>query len=73
MRSSVKPTNDNQIDRTIETWQPRSGRDLDREDARQINENVTGFFSVLAEWAQAESSQQANDDGASVTEEEHQR
>ena len=68
MRSSVKPSNaanDNLIDRTIETWQPRSGRDLSREDARQIVENVAGFFSVLAEWAQAEMPEPANDNGRS--------
>lgn len=30
------------------------GRDLSREDARQIVENVTGFFAILAEWSRAE-------------------
>ncbi len=66
MRSSVKPSNaanDNLIDRTIETWQPRLDRNLSREDARQIVENVTGFFCVLAEWAQAELPEPANDTG----------
>ncbi len=50
----MKPSNaanDNLIDRTIETWQPRLDRSLSREDARQIVENVTGFFSILAEWS----------------------
>ncbi len=66
MRSSVKPSdaaNDNLIDRTIEAWQPRLDRDLSREDARQIVENVTGFFSILAEWSQAELAEPANDTG----------
>ena len=66
MRSSVKPSNaanDNLIGRTIETWQPRLDRDLSREDARQIVENVTGFFSILAEWARAEMPEPANDTG----------
>jgi putative DNA primase/helicase len=36
--------NDNLIDRTRKVWKPRLGRDLSREDARQIAENVTGFF-----------------------------
>ena len=57
MRSSVKTsnaTNDHLIDRTIKTWHPRFGSPLSREDARQIAENVTGFFSVLAEWSRAE-------------------
>ncbi len=61
MRSSVKPSrtandnlNDDLIRRTREVWQPRLGRDLSREDARQIAANITGFFSVLAEWSRAE-------------------
>ena len=45
---------DELIGRTREVWQPRLGRDLSREDARQIAENVTGFFSILAEWSRAE-------------------
>ena len=53
--------NDNLIDRTRQVWQPRIGRDISREDARQIAENVTGFFSVLAEWARAEQTAPAND------------
>ena len=43
-----------QIARTRQIWQPRIGRDLTDEDARQIAENVTGFFAVLAEWSHAE-------------------
>jgi hypothetical protein len=43
-----------QIARTRQIWQPRNGRDLTDEDARQIAENVTGFFAVLAEWSHAE-------------------
>ena len=57
MKSSVKPlhaANDNMIDRTLGLWKPRLGRDLSREDARQIVENVTGFFAVLIEWSRAE-------------------
>jgi hypothetical protein len=60
----VKPStaaNDILIDRAIETWQPRAERDLSREDARQIVENVSGFFSILVEWSRAEMSEQAND------------
>ena len=53
----MKPShaaNDNLIDRTRQVWQPRIGRDLTDEDARQIAENVTGFFAILAEWSRAE-------------------
>ena len=52
---------DELIGRTREVWQPRLGRDLSPEDARQIAANVTGFFSVLAEWSRMPSP--ANDTG----------
>src|SRR5262249_46342167 len=64
VRSSVKPSHDNLKDeligRTREVWQPRLGRDLGPEDARQIAANVTGFFSVLAKWSRAELPSPAN-------------
>jgi hypothetical protein len=55
------PANDNLIDQTLKVWKPRLGRDLSREDARQIAENVTGFFAILAEWSGAEIPVPAND------------
>ncbi len=67
VKSSVKPsqaTNDNLIDRTRIVWQPRLGRDLDDEDARQVTQNVTGFFGILAEWSRAEKHAAANDAAA---------
>jgi hypothetical protein len=70
VRSSVKIShvaNDNLkhelTGRTREVWQPRLGRDLSPEDARQIAANVTGFFSVLVEWSRAEMPTPANDAG----------
>jgi hypothetical protein len=62
----MKPShaaNDNLIDRTREVWKPRLGGDLSRDDARQIAENVTGFFALLAEWSRAEMRSPANDTG----------
>jgi hypothetical protein len=59
-------TNDNLIDRTRQVWQPRIGRNLTDEDTRQIAENVTGFFSILAEWARAETPIPANDTAKSA-------
>jgi len=50
-----------QIARTRRIWQPRIGRDLTDEDARQLVENVTGFFAILAEWSHAECLAAAND------------
>jgi hypothetical protein len=54
------PANDNLIEETRRLWHSRSGRDVSREGARQIAENVTGFFAVLAEWSRAEMPMPAN-------------
>ena len=54
VRSSVRKlsaTSDKLINHTRQFWRSRLGRELSREDARQIAENVTGFFSVLYEWS----------------------
>jgi len=53
--------NDNLINRTIGLWQSRGRRTLSHEDARQIVENVTGFFSILHKWSRAEVVAAAND------------
>jgi hypothetical protein len=58
---SSRAANDTLIDRTRAVWQRRLGCDLSREDARQIAENVTGFFAVLAEWSRTETPVPAND------------
>jgi hypothetical protein len=60
----MKPShaaNNNHDDRTRQVWQPRLGRDLGDEDARQITQNVTGFFGILAEWSRGEKLATAND------------
>jgi hypothetical protein len=65
----MKPShaaNINLIDRTHKVWQPRIGRNLANEDARQISENVTGFFAILAEWSRVEMPMPANDAGKPV-------
>jgi hypothetical protein len=53
MKSSLT-ANDNIIEQTRLLWRSRLGRDVSGEDSRQIVENVTGFFAVLAEWSRAE-------------------
>ena len=53
-----------QIARSRQVWQPRIGRDLTDEDARQIIHNVTGFFGVLAEWSRVERLAAVNDAAA---------
>jgi hypothetical protein len=66
--------NDNLIGRTCKVWQPRTGRNLTNEDARQIAENVTGFFALLAEWSRAEMPFPANDtDKPAVSDEKEAR
>jgi hypothetical protein len=62
----VKPSdaaNDKLIDRTVTLWRTRLRRDLSREDARQIAENVVGLFSILAEWSRVEVPFSANGNG----------
>jgi len=65
MKSSPA-ANDNLTERTCQHWAPRLGRNLSREDARQIAENVTGFFAILAEWSRAERLAATNDNNAQV-------
>ena len=65
----MKPShaaNDNLMDRTRKVWQPRTGRNLTNEDARQIAENVNGFFAILAEWSSVELPAPANDAGKPI-------
>ncbi len=41
------------LEETIRFWQPRTSRPLTPEDARQMVENVTGFFTILQGWSAA--------------------
>jgi hypothetical protein len=68
VRSSVKPSqaaNDNPTDRLVaytrQIWEPRLGRNLSCEDIREITENLTGFFGLLAQWSREEGPTTAND------------
>ena len=56
-----RAANDDPIDLARQVWQPRLGCDLSHEAARQIVENVTGFFILLASWSRAEMPLPAND------------
>ncbi|MCO5059311.1 MAG: hypothetical protein M9905_15820 [Rhizobiaceae bacterium] len=38
------------LDQTARLFEARMGRSLSQEDARQIIDNLGGFFSILAEW-----------------------
>jgi len=42
------------IEQTISVFKGRIGRKISKEDARQAVENISGFFQVLQDWAEAE-------------------
>ena len=52
MRSD-RPTPKCEERSTLELWQRRASRELTGEDAREIAENVAGFFRLLLEWKSA--------------------
>jgi hypothetical protein len=62
--SKLSAASDKLISHTCQFWRSRLGRELSREDARQIAENVTGFFSVLYEWSRDECLMPTIDSGA---------
>jgi hypothetical protein len=48
----------------LEVWQPLYQRQLSREDARQIAENLTGFFRVLLRWKAMNAARRAEEDSS---------
>jgi hypothetical protein len=48
------------LQRTLDVFQPISGRQLSEEDAREIAHNLLGYFRVLREWAQASQAATSN-------------
>ncbi|MEW8333879.1 MAG: hypothetical protein AB2730_20180 [Candidatus Thiodiazotropha sp.] len=50
----MRMTKQELTEHTIATWQPRLRRRLSNEDAREIAENISGFFTILAEWSRQE-------------------
>ena len=53
---------------TLQFWQSRAPKPLGQEDAREIAENLVGFFRVLAEWDAKERSSESADDNNGVSE-----
>jgi len=47
---SMREDRERFINRTREFWQSRSAGTISREDARQIIQNISGFFEILANW-----------------------
>ena len=54
----MRMTRQELTDNTIALWQPRTTRELSGEDAREIAENLVGFFKVLSEWEATDRSHQ---------------
>ena len=50
----MRMTKQELTDCTLVVWQSRTPRRLSNEDAREITENLTGFFAILAEWSRQE-------------------
>lgn len=50
LSSRTRAVDDALLERTVRLFEARTGRSLSKEDARQIVENVSGFFRILAEW-----------------------
>ncbi len=53
-RGSGSPTSADGAERSRRFWGGRSAKPLTDEDEREIAENLTGFFKVLAEWDAAD-------------------
>jgi hypothetical protein len=47
-------------DHTVTVWQSRTARPIGKEDAREITENLTGFFTILTEWSRQEERDRAD-------------
>ena len=58
-----QPRNDDSDALEWRVWEPRIGHILTDDAAPQIADNVADFFSILAEWARAETPIPANDAG----------
>jgi hypothetical protein len=51
------------LKKTIDVWQPHSEKKLTEEDARQIIQNLTGFFETLARWDRESTNSNTTDEG----------
>jgi TRAP-type mannitol/chloroaromatic compound transport system substrate-binding protein len=49
------------LDKTIEVWQPLCEEELNQEDAREIIDNITGFFSTVKRWDDEERRKQEDE------------
>ena len=54
------------IEQTISVFENRTGKVISQEEARQVVENIAGFFRVLQEWAEAEDSIRCDESPANI-------
>lgn len=59
LSSRKRKVNDAVLEQTIRLFESRTGRSMSKEDARQIVENVSGFFRILSEWDRIERAQKS--------------
>ena len=50
----MRMTKQQLTDHTLAVWQSRTSHRLTNEGAREITENITSFFAILAEWSRTE-------------------
>ena len=48
--SSSSTISEKTSDETVEFWSRKTGKPVTREEAREMVENIIGFFEVLDEW-----------------------
>jgi G:T-mismatch repair DNA endonuclease (very short patch repair protein) len=60
-------------DDTAKFWEPRMRRSVSREDARQIAENMRGFFRILLAWDAADQPDQGQGTQCKMIEESPER
>ncbi len=53
-RKAATSAQEGLIDRALALYQPRTRRELTREDGREMVHNLAGFLSVLAGWKRRE-------------------
>lgn len=54
LKPPMRMTKQELTEHTIAVWQQRTARRVSQEDTREITENLTGFFTILAEWSHKE-------------------
>ncbi|MFD9994691.1 hypothetical protein ACFWXH_07280 [Mesorhizobium sp. NPDC059054] len=59
LSSCKRKVNDAVLEQTIRLFESRTGRSMSKEDARQIVENVSGFFRILSDWDRTERAQKS--------------